>query len=73
MFYHPDVSPNPTPNVYFLTFTKNKLFCDRTQNTEGRNTEGQNTEGQTYLTEALLVSKTFHFPSQEKNTLECMR
>ena len=33
MFYHLDVSPNPTPNVYFLIFTKNKLFCDRTDRT----------------------------------------
>ncbi len=45
MFYHPDVSPNPTPN---LSFTKNKLFCDA-ENTEHRT--------QTYLTEALLASK----------------
>ena len=51
MFYHHHVSPNPTPNVHFLRFTKNKLFCD--PQTEHR----KNTEGQTYLTEALLASK----------------
>ena len=35
MFYHPDVSPNPTPN---LRFTKNKLFCDRRTEQHRQNT-----------------------------------